>query len=59
LAGHWWYPLSAEPSAIEVRGVSKVIAQLSHKPILARLGVLMGAIIVLAVVSMLTSVVIA
>ncbi len=36
-----------------------MISQLSHKPILARLGVLMAAIVALAVISMLTSVIIA
>jgi two-component system nitrate/nitrite sensor histidine kinase NarX len=39
--------------------VTSLIATLAHKPILIRLGVLMAAIVVLAVVSMLTSVIVA
>lgn len=60
MLGHWWYPpfpgLLKPPKAARV---TTLISQLAHKPILARLGMLMAAIVVLAVVSMLTSVIIA
>jgi two-component system nitrate/nitrite sensor histidine kinase NarX len=51
------FPLGAKPS--RTRGVTNLIRNLAHKPIMVRLGVLMAAIVVLAVVSMLTSVIIA